>query len=74
LAYAVATVLALVIGIPATYRYGLWGAILGINISDALSLVLMFALLKRRTAQLRVEEVPRSLPPEPELMAELSEP
>jgi O-antigen/teichoic acid export membrane protein len=74
LAYAVATVLSLVIGIPATYRYGLWGAILGINVSDALSVVLMFALLKHRTSQIRVEEVPHSLPAESELMAELSEP
>jgi len=48
LAYAVATVLSLVIGIPATKAYGLWGAILGVNLSDLVSLVLMVVLFKRR--------------------------
>jgi O-antigen/teichoic acid export membrane protein len=51
-AYAIATVLSLVIGIPATYRYGLWGAILAINVSDLLSLLLMMLLLRRRTGQI----------------------
>lgn len=51
-AYAIATSLSLVIGIPATYRYGLWGAILGINVSDLLSLILMLYLLRRRTREI----------------------
>lgn len=48
LAYAVATALSLVVGIPATRAFGLWGAILGVNVSDAISLILMVVLLKRR--------------------------
>jgi len=52
IAYAVATGLSLIVGIPATHRYGLWGAILGINVSDLLSLVLMMYLLRRRTREI----------------------
>jgi len=51
-AYAIATTLSLVIGIPATYKYGLWGAILGVNVSDFLSLLLMMVLLRRRTREI----------------------
>jgi O-antigen/teichoic acid export membrane protein len=51
LAYAAATVLSLIIGIPATKAFGLWGAILGVNLSDAVSLILMVVLLKRRLGE-----------------------
>jgi O-antigen/teichoic acid export membrane protein len=52
IAYAVGTAASLIIGIPATYRYGLWGAILGINVADLLSLLLMMFLLRRRTREI----------------------
>lgn len=68
LAYAVATVLSLVIGIPATKAYGLWGAILGVNLSDLVSLVLMVVLFKRR---LRDSAVNSEIGPRPEAEPEL---
>lgn len=55
LAYIVATVLSLAVGIPATYFYGLRGAILGVNVSDAASWVMVVILLRRKTEDLRVE-------------------
>jgi len=54
LAYIVATVLSLVIGVPATRVYGLWGAILGVNVSDGVSWLMLVFLLRRKTADLRV--------------------
>jgi O-antigen/teichoic acid export membrane protein len=48
LAHATAAVLSLAIGVPAMRAFGLWGAILGVNVSDAVSLILMVALLRYR--------------------------
>jgi hypothetical protein len=47
-------VLSLVIGVPATRVYGLWGAILGVNVSDGVSWLMLVFLLRRKTADLRV--------------------
>jgi O-antigen/teichoic acid export membrane protein len=69
LAYAVATVLSLVVGIPATKVYGLWGAILGVNLSDLASLILMLVLFKRRLRDSAVNsEIGASSEAEPELV------
>ncbi|MGB2606393.1 MAG: hypothetical protein WBC78_22505, partial [Candidatus Sulfotelmatobacter sp.] len=68
-AYAVATVLSLVIGIPATKAYGLWGAILAINLSDLASLILMVVLFKRRLSESAANsEVGGNAEAEPELV------
>jgi O-antigen/teichoic acid export membrane protein len=70
LAYAVATVLSLIIGVPATKAFGLWGAILAINLSDAASLILMVVLLKRRLGEVRTNsETGSNSEAEPELVA-----
>ena len=69
LAYAVATVLSLIVGIPATKAYGLWGAILGVNLSDLASLILMVVLFKRRLRESAVKsEIGAAADAEPELV------
>jgi O-antigen/teichoic acid export membrane protein len=68
LAYITATVLSLAIGVPMTRAFGLWGAILGVNISDGISLILMAVLLRHRIRQLK-PDVGRKLNAEPELVA-----
>ncbi len=47
---ALATVLSLVIGIPATWFYGLSGAIWDINLSDLLSWMFLVWILRRKMA------------------------
>jgi O-antigen/teichoic acid export membrane protein len=55
LAYLVATVLSLAVGIPATHFYGLRGAIIGVNVSDAASWAMVAILLRRKTNDARIE-------------------
>ncbi|MFZ0759282.1 MAG: hypothetical protein WAM69_04965 [Candidatus Sulfotelmatobacter sp.] len=70
LAYAVATMLSLVIGVPATRAFGLWGAILGVNVSDAISLLMMVLLLRRKLDGLGAKsELGEKSEPEQELVA-----
>jgi len=47
-AFAVATIGSLVIGVPATWYFGLKGAIWGGNLADFSSLIMVFVVLKRR--------------------------
>ncbi len=47
-AFAVATVASLVIGIPATWFWGLKGAIWGSNIADVTSLIMVFVVVRRK--------------------------
>jgi O-antigen/teichoic acid export membrane protein len=47
-AFAVATVASLVVGIPATWYWGLKGAIWGSNLADVTSLIMVFAMVRRR--------------------------
>ena len=71
-AYAAATLLSLIVGIPATYLYGLRGAILGVNASDLFALVFMVVLLRRRKREFWQDPVSQSIPAET-LVPELSE-
>jgi O-antigen/teichoic acid export membrane protein len=50
-AFAVATVGSLIIGVPATWFFGLRGAIWGGNLADFSSLIMVFVVLKRRLRQ-----------------------
>jgi len=47
-AFAVATVASLVVGVPATWFWGLKGAIWGSNLADVTSLIMVFAMVRRR--------------------------
>lgn len=47
-AFSIATIGSLVIGIPATYFFGLKGAIWGGNLADFSSLVMVFVVLRRK--------------------------
>ncbi len=47
-AFAIATLGSLVVGIPATWYFGLKGAIWGGNLADFCSLVMVFVVLKRK--------------------------
>jgi O-antigen/teichoic acid export membrane protein len=47
-AYAAASGISLLIGIPATWRFGLAGGVWGMNISDAVSFVMVLWLLGRK--------------------------
>ena len=49
-AYAAATCVSLLIGIPATWRFGLTGAIWGSNIADICSFVFIVIILQRKIA------------------------
>ncbi len=49
-AFALATAASLVIGIPATWFYGLSGAIWGTNVSDVLSWIFLVWILRRKAA------------------------
>ncbi|MGB7584218.1 MAG: hypothetical protein WBM11_05170 [Terriglobales bacterium] len=49
-AFSLATVLSLIIGIPATWFYGLSGAIWGTNLSDLLSWIFLVWILRRKMA------------------------
>lgn len=49
-AFALATAASLIIGIPATWYYGLSGAIWGTNVSDLLSWIFLVWMLRRRMA------------------------
>ncbi len=49
-AFALATFLSLLVGIPAAWKYGLSGAIWGTNLADLLSLVIVVAVLRRKVA------------------------
>jgi O-antigen/teichoic acid export membrane protein len=49
-AFALATAASLIIGIPATWYYGLSGAIWGTNVSDLLSWVFLVWILRRKMA------------------------
>ncbi len=53
LAYCVATMLSLVIGIPATKAFGVFGAILAINVSDGVSWLMMILLLRHENTRLQ---------------------
>ncbi len=48
-AFAVAAVISLLIGIPAAWKFGLSGGIWGMNISDAVSFVMVLWLLGRKS-------------------------
>ncbi|HET9177636.1 MAG TPA: hypothetical protein VFQ24_04680 [Terriglobia bacterium] len=48
-AYSAASVVDVVAGIPLTWTFGLWGAILGMISSSAVALIVTFALLHRHT-------------------------
>jgi O-antigen/teichoic acid export membrane protein len=50
LAFASATVASLVVGVPATWFYGLKGAIWGSNVADILSLVAILLVLRHKLA------------------------
>jgi O-antigen/teichoic acid export membrane protein len=56
-AFALATAASLIIGIPATWYYGLSGAIWGTNVSDLLSWIFLVWILRRKVAgrSLRIE-------------------
>jgi O-antigen/teichoic acid export membrane protein len=43
-----ATALSLLAGLPLTYKYGLWGCVVGIAITNAMGLVMSVILLRRR--------------------------
>jgi O-antigen/teichoic acid export membrane protein len=47
-AFSLATVLSLLIGVPATWAFGLKGAIWGSNLADVLSLVFVVVVLRRK--------------------------
>jgi O-antigen/teichoic acid export membrane protein len=49
-AFAVATIASLVVGIPATWFWGLKGAIWGSNIADVTSLVMVFVVVRRKVS------------------------
>jgi hypothetical protein len=49
-AFSLATVLSLIIGIPATWAFGLKGAIWGSNLADVLSLVTVTTILRLQIA------------------------
>jgi O-antigen/teichoic acid export membrane protein len=49
-AFALATFLSLLIGVPAAWAYGLSGAIWGTNLADLLSLVIVVVVLRRKIA------------------------
>ena len=51
-AFAIAAVVSLLVGIPATWRFGLSGGIWGMNISDAVSFVMVLWLLGRKAESL----------------------
>jgi Na+-driven multidrug efflux pump len=59
-----ATVLSLVIGIPAVWRFGVAGAVWGINTSDVLSWILLVWLLQQKVAGRAsiIERLPWSKP------------
>lgn len=48
-AFSAATVISLVVGIPATWALGLSGGIWAINLSDAAAFVMVVFLLRRRS-------------------------
>jgi O-antigen/teichoic acid export membrane protein len=47
-AFALATFLSLLVGVPAAWKWGLSGAIWGTNLADLLSLVIVVAVLRRK--------------------------
>jgi len=47
-AYALATFLSLLIGIPASWAFGVTGAVWGSNLADVLSWVIVFIVLRRK--------------------------
>jgi O-antigen/teichoic acid export membrane protein len=49
-AFSLATVLSLLVGIPATWAFGLKGAIWGGNLADVLSMVIVTVILRRQIA------------------------
>jgi len=49
-AFSLATVLSLLVGIPATWAFGLKGAIWGSNLADVLSMVIVTVILRRQIA------------------------
>jgi hypothetical protein len=49
-AFSLATVLSLVVCVPATWAFGLKGAIWGSNLADVLSLVFVLIVLRRKIA------------------------
>lgn len=63
-AFSMATVLSLVIGIPAVWRFGVAGAVWGINTSDVLSWILLVWLLQQKVAGRAsiIERLPWSKP------------
>jgi O-antigen/teichoic acid export membrane protein len=60
-AFSLATGLSLLIGVPATWIFGLKGAIWGSNLADVLSLVFVVVVLRRKIAS-QSEEVQRLTP------------
>lgn len=46
----VATAASLIVGLPLTYKYGLWGCMVGIVATNAVGLVMAMVLLRRRVA------------------------
>jgi O-antigen/teichoic acid export membrane protein len=56
-AFAIATLGSLVVGIPATWFFGLKGAIWGGNLADFCSLIMVFVVLKRKLRQRSAQRV-----------------
>lgn len=50
-AHAAASVMALLIGIPLTWAFGLWGAVVGLIASGAVSLLMALFLLRRKVRE-----------------------
>ena len=46
-----ASVLSLVVGVPLTIKYGLWGCVLGIVLANAAALLFAVVLLRRKMAE-----------------------
>lgn len=57
-AFALATFLSLLIGIPASWAFGVGGAVWGTNLADALSWVIVFIVLRRKIAG-RLDDIER---------------
>jgi O-antigen/teichoic acid export membrane protein len=69
-AFAIATVLSLLVGVPATWFFGLKGAIWGGNLADILSLVIVVWILRRKIHSHSVlsKQVPSWNGPDPQTL------
>jgi Na+-driven multidrug efflux pump len=58
IAYSTAALVSLLVGIPAARYFGVAGGVWGINISDAVSFIMVLILLRKKVTK------PADLPPE----------